>query len=291
MNHWLILTAILLSFTVVQGLQYSLFGRCSYTGDPHLCPFPSSISSGSNMYFCQHVGWEILLQNQWVLIVVKVGPSPFVIVDFIIIFLDGTGGLKCILFGGLGLLTCPLSSSIISITNVGGTAWTHWYPSAQFLNIQISSYPWILGTRYDFVIRETYALIQQSTGICIKFNCPLEGIIVAPAPIIIKICNIYISSAQQRLIGRVDERTVGFVRIACQNDLQLSFNLKLAQSAVALLIHISLDRINDEKYQDIAAKAEENIRAALLVANRLVASLIKNEGTCSQQRRCLSIDD
>jgi hypothetical protein len=65
----------------VQGLAYSSFGKCSYTGDPHLIPFSTSVSQVTNMYFCQTPGWETLLQNKWVQIIVKVGPSPYVILD------------------------------------------------------------------------------------------------------------------------------------------------------------------------------------------------------------------
>lgn len=64
-----------------QTVPYYTFGRCSYTGDPHLMPFPSIWNQTMNMYFCQKPGWEVLLQNKWVLVLVKVGPSPFVILD------------------------------------------------------------------------------------------------------------------------------------------------------------------------------------------------------------------
>ena len=83
MHHWLILALILLGLARAQGAAYpaSLFGTCSYTGDPHLTPFPTTPGGISNVYFCSTVGWQILLRNQWVLIAVQVGPSPYVIVD------------------------------------------------------------------------------------------------------------------------------------------------------------------------------------------------------------------
>ncbi|CAF3320133.1 unnamed protein product, partial [Rotaria sp. Silwood2] len=33
------------------------------------------------MYFCKQIGWQILLQNSWVIVFVNVGPSPYVITD------------------------------------------------------------------------------------------------------------------------------------------------------------------------------------------------------------------
>jgi len=89
MHHWLIFTSILLGLTAGQDVSYfpySLFGTCSYTGDPHLQPFPTSPGQITNLYFCQKVGWQILLQNKWVYIVVKVGLSPYVILDVSIVF-------------------------------------------------------------------------------------------------------------------------------------------------------------------------------------------------------------
>jgi hypothetical protein len=38
------------------------------------------------VYFCSTIGWQVLLQNQWVLIAVQVGPSPYVIVNVSVIF-------------------------------------------------------------------------------------------------------------------------------------------------------------------------------------------------------------
>jgi hypothetical protein len=85
MHRWLILVSILLSCTATHGLLYSLFGKCSYTGDPHLIPFPTAPGQVSNMYFCQRNRWEILLQNKWMYIAVKVSPSPYVILDVSIV--------------------------------------------------------------------------------------------------------------------------------------------------------------------------------------------------------------
>jgi len=86
MHYWLILSSIVVSLTAAQSLSYSLFRTCSYTGDPHLIPFPLSADQTSNMYFCPKVGWAVLLQNKWVYIAVKTGPSPYVILDVCITF-------------------------------------------------------------------------------------------------------------------------------------------------------------------------------------------------------------
>ncbi len=86
MHFWLVLISMLLGFTAAEDISYSSFGQCSYTGDPHLIPFPSSPNQISNMYWCQKTGWEILLQNQWILIAVQVSSSPYVILDVSTLF-------------------------------------------------------------------------------------------------------------------------------------------------------------------------------------------------------------
>ncbi len=88
MHYWLILASILFGLANAQRIAYlaPLFGTCSYTGDPHLTPFPTSVGGISNVYFCSTIGWQVLLQNQWVLIAVQVGPSPYVIVNVSVIF-------------------------------------------------------------------------------------------------------------------------------------------------------------------------------------------------------------
>jgi hypothetical protein len=84
MHRCFILASILFGFTTVihgQGIPYTSFGKCSYTGDPHLIPFPSSSGQASNMYYCQKNRWETVLQNKWVYILAKSGPSPYVVLD------------------------------------------------------------------------------------------------------------------------------------------------------------------------------------------------------------------
>jgi hypothetical protein len=65
----------------------------------------------------------------------------------------------------------------------------------------------------------------------------------------------------------------------------------LAQTVVGLIIHSSLNEVDGENYQNAVIKAEENINAALLEADRLAASDIGNGDTCSEQKRCLINDD
>ena len=79
----LIISSIVLASALVgtQGIRYFSYGRCSYTGDPHLIPFPSIWNQTMNMYYCQKPGWDILVQNKWIFVFVKVGPSPYVILD------------------------------------------------------------------------------------------------------------------------------------------------------------------------------------------------------------------
>jgi hypothetical protein len=127
-----------------------------------------------------------------------------------------------------------------------------------------------------------------------------------PPPIVIRICDIYIGTAQKLVIGPVDDGTVKFITTACQNDLTLSFDLQvkhilyiyfkifsffqLAQTAVVTLIHRSLAQIPAESYQNATIKAEANIQTALLTANRLAAAIITQDNSCFEQKRCLTND-
>jgi hypothetical protein len=58
-----------------------LYGKCSYVGDPHLIPFPSSYGAPQNQYWCQKPGWETFVSNAYVSIYVLVGASPYWILD------------------------------------------------------------------------------------------------------------------------------------------------------------------------------------------------------------------
>jgi len=57
------------------------------------------------------------------------------------------------------------------------------------------------------------------------------------------------------------------------------------------LIHSSLDQISGEDYQNAVIKAETNIQAAILEANRQIAAIIGQEATCVEQKLCLTNDD
>jgi hypothetical protein len=52
-----------------------LYGVCSYTGDPHLVPYPSAYGQPQKGFICKNVGWEVLTSNIHVSIYVLVGPG------------------------------------------------------------------------------------------------------------------------------------------------------------------------------------------------------------------------
>jgi hypothetical protein len=290
MYHWLIIGSILSGLSAAQLIAYpaSAFGTCSYTGDPHLIPFPTSPGQVSNMYFCPITGWQIVLQNQWVLIAVQSSTTPYVILDYVVFFFNADSSVACVLIGSSGYSTCPAGSPVLSTTNPGGTSWNHFYPLAQFFDLQISSSPWGTFTRYDFYIRETFNLINQSSGLCVKFNCPLEAVLTPPPPIVIQICDIYIGAAQRQVKVAVTQTRVQFIRTACQNDLTLSFDLRLAQTAAVHLIYSSLDQIAGKNYQDAVMKAEVNIQTALNAANSETAAILNQDNSCFEQKRCFT---
>jgi hypothetical protein len=50
-------------------------------------------------------------------------------------------------------------------------------------------------------------------------------VLTPPPPVVIQICDIYISAAQREVKVPVTETRVQFIRTACQNDLTLSSDL------------------------------------------------------------------
>lgn len=76
------------------------------------------------------------------------------------------------------------------------------------------------------------ALMQQSRGLCVKWDCPLERVLGTPPPVAIKVCDTYLASARQRALGRVDDGMARNLITACQNDLLLTFNPKVNDGAL-----------------------------------------------------------
>jgi hypothetical protein len=150
-------------------------------------------------------------------------------------------------------------------------------------------------------------LISQSSGLCVKPDCPLEQLIATPPPIIITICNIYITSVQKVLVGRVNEYTGKLITTACQNDLMTAYNpkvkiildiiyiyfvnLQFGQTAAIQYVDRSLDQTAGENYQTAVLNIGDQLKAALAVADRQVAAVIGKNDTCSTQRRCFANED
>jgi len=57
------------------------------------------------------------------------------------------------------------------------------------------------------------------------------------------------------------------------------------------LIHSSLAQINGQDYQNAVIKAQTNIQAAILEANRQTAAIIGQETTCIELKVCLANDE
>lgn len=60
---------------------------------------------------------------------------------------------------------------------------------------------------------------------------------------------------------------------------------------MAQIIHHSLDQVDGENYRDAVVKAEGNIRAAILEADRMTASILADGETCLEQKRCLESNE
>lgn len=57
------------------------FTKCSYTGDPHLTPFPATYNGPQNQYMCSNVGWDLVVANPFIQVYAFVGPAPYWILD------------------------------------------------------------------------------------------------------------------------------------------------------------------------------------------------------------------
>ena len=66
-----------------------------------------------------------------------------------------------------------------------------------------------------------------------KWDCPLERTLGTATPVIVKICDVYLSAARKRSLGRVDDGMVRNLIAACQNDLLLTFNPKVTEDLSA----------------------------------------------------------
>ena len=65
----------------------------------------------------------------------------------------------------------------------------------------------------------------------------------------------------------------------------------MARTLVGQVIHHSLDQTDGENYQTAVIKAEENIKSALIEANRLATSILGNSDTCWEQKRCMDTNE
>lgn len=73
MAHLFALSAcVLITIGLVEGAE---FGKCRYRIDPHLTPFPSGLDDNPATYLCQSNSKEILVENQYLQIVVIPDPS------------------------------------------------------------------------------------------------------------------------------------------------------------------------------------------------------------------------
>ena len=72
-----------------------LYGVCSYTGDPHLVPYPSAYGQPQKGFICKHVGWEVLTSNAKVSIYVLVGPGPAYNIIDVRLSIDRKATLLC----------------------------------------------------------------------------------------------------------------------------------------------------------------------------------------------------
>jgi hypothetical protein len=267
--------------TIPQACQ---LGKCSYTGDPHLTPFPSAYGQPQHQYWCQHPGWELLLANPYVRIYVLVGPSPYVILDYIVIF---PGAPSCVLIGSLpGAQTCPAGTPATSTVSGSGQSWYH-FDLTQSIIVEIDQFLYGSAYRYDIYVTQPFYLIDQSTGVCIKWNCSLETPWINPIPIAVQICDLVVTAAQKQALGAVNRYILVQSHTSCVRDLQVTANPTFAQTAIGRVLQDSIkELVTTDNLQAVVARMDVVKQALITTTTGQINNLIAN-CTRNQQDQCL----
>ena len=79
--------------------------------------------------------------------------------------------------------------------------------------------------------------MDQSKGLCVKWDCPLESSWINPLPIAIEICDLVVTVAQKQALGAIDRRLLAQSQMSCVRDLQLTFDSNVIKDSISLLLH------------------------------------------------------
>jgi hypothetical protein len=89
----------------------------------------------------------------------------------------------------------------------------------------------VKGRNFNIRVTQTFDLIKNSTGVCVKNNCKLEykddiGPVepIRPLPTISNICDTFITASRERVTAKIDRNFVESLRLACLVDLDLTLD-------------------------------------------------------------------
>ena len=86
------------------------------------------------------------------------------------------------------------------------------------------------GSNFFIDIWQSPALVNQSCGVCVKWDCPLESPRSNPIAVIAKLCDAVIGAAQKNPIGTINRRVIKVAKISCINDVQTTFQAQVIWS-------------------------------------------------------------
>ncbi|CAF1394759.1 unnamed protein product [Adineta ricciae] len=258
------------------------YQTCSYIGDPHLLPF----SQPYTQYWCKKSGWELLLSNKYVTLYVLVDSSNtyYRIQDYMLIFPEPT---SCTTGTSSNPVPCTGSSSPI-ITQTIGNTYIHFHNSQELI-IKID----YEGGYKNFFIWQSPKLVDESCGVCVRWNCDQEGLWMTPNPVVPQLCQIYADSARAHAIGKVDERIIELSQTQCINDVQTTFDPKAAETALTLVLQDGLTNLfnGDESQQALLEKVQLVKQEAIKNAETKGRELLANSKlVCNDRKICLSFD-
>ncbi|CAF1021126.1 unnamed protein product [Rotaria sp. Silwood1] len=205
-------------------------GKCRYYNDPHLIPFPVSPGASQEQYICRNNCTEILLKNDFVEIIVTPDPAgDYPIVAYTLIFF-ATGGYSfpCVITNSIASpsasLTCPPGTPASTIMTGSGQFHTHLTENIQ---VDITT----RGAHFNIEITQSFDLISQSEGVCIKWDCEFEYKIgkrrrrqASADSLIDQICGCFIDAGREQALGEVNIDYLKYLRVACVYDINTTFD-------------------------------------------------------------------
>ncbi|CAF1401703.1 unnamed protein product [Rotaria magnacalcarata] len=265
-------------------LTESYYGQCSCVGDPHLIPFPSAYGGPQNTYWCQQSGWLSLINNRFVSLYIHVGSAPYLIIDYVLVF-QGVGVPPCAINGtSKNPPLCNSTAAATSTTLSAGSSWVHFHNTESIIvKIDYS------GSYYDIYIYQSYLLINASTGLCVKWDCPTQYASGSAIDVVPDICNLFINAAKHRAMGPIAQNVIDIAQKTCSADMHTTLDTKVALAGLSLVLHdsakVHISRNHTHKmFKHIHGLKKDAILNATHHANKLIGNGTKH---CNKHKQCL----